>query len=236
MLPLGFRKRENALVELDTFVRFDPLLLRPPTLSRERGEPVNEAATPLPPQDLVPRIMAGDRVAEAELVERFSEGLVFLLRRWTRDRATAEDLYQETLRLALEKIRKGEVREPDKLAGFLRSLAKNLATHHYRRGSTRENRERELDDAVATVPAGDTMEPLTRLLQAEKAELVRRLIGELASDRDRQVLFRFYIAEEAKERICADLGLTSPEFNVVLFRARQRYRKLFEERLGGRGQ
>jgi RNA polymerase sigma-70 factor (ECF subfamily) len=198
---------------------------------------VSEAATPLPPSDLVSRIVAGDLRAETELVERFGEGLVFLLRRWTRDRATAEDLYQETLRLALEKIRQGEVREPEKLAGYLRSLARNLATHHYRRGSTRENRERELDDdTVAAVHAGDTMEPLTRLLQAEKAELVRRLIGELASDRDRQVLFRFYIAEEAKERICADLGLTSPEFNVVLFRARQRYRKLFEERLGGRGQ
>jgi len=96
--------------------------------------------------------------------------------------------------------------------------------------------ERDLDDAVATVPATDTMEPLNRLLAAEKAGLVRRLIGELASDRDRQVLFRFYIAEEERERICADLGLTSPELNVVLFRARQRYRKLFEERLGGRGQ
>ncbi|HEX4965251.1 MAG TPA: sigma-70 family RNA polymerase sigma factor [Thermoanaerobaculia bacterium] len=236
MLPRGFRQMENTVVELDTFVRFDPLPLRPPTLSRGRGEPVSEAATPLLPSDLVSRIMAGDRGAEAELVEHFGEGLVFLLRRWTRDRTTAEDLYQETLRLALEKIRQGEVRQPEKLSGYLRSLAKNLATHHYRRGSTREDRERELDETVATVPAGDTMEPLTRLLQAEKAGLVRRLIGELASDRDRQVLFRFYIAEEAKERICADLGLTSPEFNVVLFRARQRYRKLFEERLGGRGQ
>jgi RNA polymerase sigma-70 factor, ECF subfamily len=223
-------------VELETIAFFDPILLRPARPARAGGAPVTEAAAPLPPRDLVRRIVAGDRRAEEELLERFGEGLVFLLRRWTRDRATAEDLYQETVRLALEKIRHGEVREPEKLAGFLRSLAKNLATHHYRKGSTRENRERDLDDAVATVPAGDTMEPLTRLLAAEKAGLVRRLIGELPSDRDRQVLFRFYIAEEEKERICADLGLTSPELNVVLFRARQRYRKLFEERLGGRGQ
>ncbi len=234
MFSLDLQQRGNALVELDAFVRCEPMLLR--LGQARRGRPVIEEPAASAGGDLVRRIMAGDRGAEAELVERFGEGLVFLLRRWTRDRTTAEDLYQETLRLALEKVRKGELREPDKLAGFLRSLARNLATHHYRRGSTREGRERDLDDSVATVPAGDTTEPLTRLLAAEKAGLVRRLIGELASDRDRQVLFRFYIAEEEKERICADLGLTSPEFNVVLFRARQRYRKLFEERLGGRGQ
>ena len=223
------------MVELDAFVRCEPGPLH--LVQSHQGRPVSEAPAPSAAGgDLVRRILAGDRGAEAELVERFGEGLVFLLRRWTRDRTTAEDLYQETLRLALEKVRKGEVREPDKLAGFLRSLARNLATHHYRRGSTREDRERELDDTTAAVPGGDTMEPLTRLLAAEKAGLVRRLIGELAADRDRQVLFRFYIAEEEKERICADLGLTGPELNVVLFRARQRYRKLFEERLGGRGQ
>jgi RNA polymerase sigma-70 factor (ECF subfamily) len=185
--------------------------------------------------DLVGRIRAGDRRAEAELIARFGEGLLFLLRRWTRDPTTAEDLYQETVRLALEKIRKGEVREPDKLVGFLRSLAKNLATHHYRRGATREGREHELDESVAAVATGDPQEPLTRLLAAEKAGLVRRLIGELSSDRDRQVLHRFYIAEEEKERICADLGLSGQDFNVVLFRARQRYRKLFEERVAAEG-
>jgi RNA polymerase sigma-70 factor (ECF subfamily) len=193
---------------------------------------VNEA----PGQDLVHRIVAGDGRAEAELVERFGEGLLFLLRRWTRDATTAEDLYQETLRLALEKIRRGEVREPDKLAGFLRSLAKNLSIHHYRRGSVRGERERDLEEVGAEeVPSQGTSDQLTRLLRAEKAALVRRVIGEMPVERDRQVLFRFYIGEEDKERICADLGLTGPELNVVLFRARQRYRKLFEERFGAPG-
>jgi RNA polymerase sigma-70 factor (ECF subfamily) len=57
---------------------------------------------------------------------------------------------------------------------------------------------------------------------------VRRLIGELDTDRDRQILYRFYIAEEDKERICADLELSSLHFNRVLFRARQRFKELLE--------
>ena len=215
----------------------EPLRVLEPTGWQERGFMSEVLAFPSP-GDLVRRIAAGDSRAEEELVERFGTGLLFLLRRWTRDGATAEDLYQETLRLALEKIRQGEVREPDKLAGFLRSLARNLAVHHYRRGAVRGERERGLEEAEegAAAHAGDgDTDQLTRLLRAEKADLVRRLIGEMTVERDRQVLFRFYIAEEDKERICADLGLTGPELNVVLFRARQRYRKLFEERLGERG-
>jgi RNA polymerase sigma-70 factor, ECF subfamily len=186
--------------------------------------------------NLVSRIVAGDAGAEAELVERFGDGLLFLLRRWTRDATTAEDLYQETVRLALEKIRRGEVREPDKLVGFLRSLAKNLSIHHYRRGSVRGERERDLEEVGADGVADPApTDPLAHLLRAEKAALVRQVIAEMPVERDRQVLFRFYIGEEEKERICADLALTGPDLNVVLFRARQRYRRLFEGRFGPPG-
>lgn len=195
------------------------------------------------PADLLARIAHRDPSAEAELVERFGDGLRFLLRRWTRDAVAAEDLYQETLRLALQKIRQGEVREPERLAAFLRGLARNLSTYHYRRGAVRERRERPLEPealegASAARPGPEDESQLHQLLRSERAALVRRLIGELSVERDRQLLHRFYIAEEEKERICADLGLNGRDFNVVLFRARQRYRKLFEEhaeRARGRG-
>jgi len=49
----------------------------------------------------------------------------------------------------------------------------------------------------------------------------------MPNQRDIQVLFRFYIAEEEKEKICADHGLTGPQFNLVLHRARERYRELY---------
>ncbi|HSS75550.1 MAG TPA: hypothetical protein VLV54_02295, partial [Thermoanaerobaculia bacterium] len=50
----------------------------------------------------------------------------------------------------------------------------------------------------------------------------------------REILLRFYIAEEDKDRIAADHGLSSLQFNRVLHRARQRYKELFLERTGGR--
>src|SRR5215210_5115968 len=174
--------------------------------------PENPAMTSIgeaSPADLVRRIRGGDPRAEEELIVRFGEGLAFLLRRWTRGHTDAEDLYQETFRLALEKIRRGEVRDPDRLAGFLRALARNLSIEHYRKAARRGAREEEIETA-ADVTNPDTGQ-LGQLLRKEKVNLVRRLLDELGSERDRQILFRFYIAEEDKESIRSELGLTAPE-------------------------
>jgi len=175
--------------------------------------------------ELVDRIRAGEAGAEDELVRRFSRGLSIILRRATADAALAEDLHQETFRIALAKIRAGEVREPSKLAGYLASLARNLSIEHFRR-RTMGGASAEIDgrDHPPSPAAG----PLELLLKGEEAALARRVLSELGSERDRQVLFRFYVAEDEKREICADLGLTALQFNRVLHRARQRFRELYE--------
>jgi DNA-directed RNA polymerase specialized sigma24 family protein len=47
------------------------------------------------------------------------------------------------------------------------------------------------------------------------------------------VLYRFYLADDDKEEICAELGVSSLHFNQILCRARERYKKLFEEMRAG---
>ena len=51
----------------------------------------------------------------------------------------------------------------------------------------------------------------------------------MKSARDRAAIVRFYLDEERKEQICADLGLTELQFNLVLFRARNRLRQIFQQ-------
>jgi RNA polymerase sigma-70 factor (ECF subfamily) len=176
---------------------------------------------------LAGRIQAGEPGAEAELVQRYGPAVAGILRRATRDPSLAQDLYQDAFRLAIEKIRRGELREAAKLPGYLCAVARNLALEHYR--GTARRRNEPLDDVVEPLDAGPN--PLDRLLASEKAALVRQLIEELDSERDRQVLLRFYIAEEDKDRLCEELNLTSLHFNRVLFRARQRYKELYERRM-----
>ena len=173
---------------------------------------------------LVERILSGDRSAEAELVERYRRGVSVILMRAMGQRSMIEDLLQDTFQVALEKIRRGDLREPEKLSGFMCNLARNLAIDHVRRASRHERAERELQLNSPAPP-----DALQRLLAAEKAGIVRRILNELRPARDREVLYRFYIAEQEKQQICAELGLTSLHFNRVVFRARERYRELYEK-------
>lgn len=178
------------------------------------------------PSALVERIRAGDPAAETELVERYRHGLSYLLRKVTGDPAASEDVLQETFQVVLRRVRAGELREPDKLSGFVRQTAKNLAMRErHRSGRWKGAGEWEPDRGPADPEEGQ----LGRLLREEQARLVRRVLGELRNVRDRQILVRYYLAGHDKEEICRDLGLSSMNFNLVLFRARERFRKLVEE-------
>lgn len=207
--------------------------MAPPTDPARAAGPA-AAPAPATPADgdearaLVEAIAAGDRNAEARLVERFGRGLQILLARHTSGRPEAEDLFQDTFRVALEKLRQGELRDPSRLPGFLAGLARNLAIEHYRKGARRRtDADSEAVEAVATAAGGQ----LGELMTSEHAALVRRVIGELANERDRELLYRFYIAEEDKDEIAAAYDLSGLQFNRVLYRARQRYKELYEARL-----
>jgi RNA polymerase sigma-70 factor, ECF subfamily len=169
---------------------------------------------------IVQRIVEGDRTAEAELVARYARGVRLIINRSSSDRSAVDDLCQETFRIALEKIRRGDVRDPDRLSGFICSLARNLVVHHFRRAA----RTADADIPDKPDPAPD---PLEQLLARERAASARAVLAELASERDRQILLRFYVAGDSKEAICADYGLSSLHFNRVLFRARERYRVVY---------
>lgn len=180
--------------------------------------------------DIVRRIAAGDSGAETELVERYSRGLRFLLRRLGATPEHADDLHQETFRIVIERLRKRALDEPGGLAGFLRGTARNLWLAERRKAARRrtESDEDELDRAVYPAPS-----QLSETLLDEEAETVRRLIRELPTERDRQILLRYYVWDEDRERLCADLGLDRVHFNRVLFRARQRFKETLERHRAG---
>jgi RNA polymerase sigma-70 factor, ECF subfamily len=175
--------------------------------------------------DLVIRICGGDRQAEAELVERYKRVIMSIIRREVRDATVADDLYQETFCIVLEKIREGDVREPEKLSGFICGVARNRVIKHFQRAA----RQERLNETRETAPVPHaTSDQLKELLQKEKVGIVQQILKKMTNKRDIQVLIRFYLAEEDKEQICVDLGLTNAQFNLVLHRARERYRELYE--------
>lgn len=177
------------------------------------------------PESLVRRIRAGDLAAEEELVCRYRRPVSVVLATARRDAPAIDDLFQETFRIAIEKIRSGALRQPEKLSGFLGSIARNLAIEHFRKLAAHPTAGPPDERSLSSPAPG----PLEELLRSERAAITRRVLAELPSERDRQILFRFYIVEDDKEQICSELKLTSLHFNRVLFRARERYRALYRE-------
>jgi len=184
-----------------------------------------DGAPPDAAADLVRRIRAGDAAAESDLVSRYGRGVSMLIRRTSRDASMVDDVFQQTFQTVLEKVRRGDLREPEKLSTFIGALARNLVIHHFRKVAAHRT-SGSVEEVGAADPAPG---PLESLLRLERASIVRRVLAELPSERDREILFRFYIAEDEKDAICRDLDLTSLHFNRVLFRARERYRELYEE-------
>lgn len=176
--------------------------------------------------DLVQRIARGERAAEGEMVERYSRGLLYFLRRLSGDPHLAEDLHQETFRIVLERLRERGLDEPAKLSAFLRRTARYvfLGQHRKRKRRRTEPDPEILERAVDTRPG-----PHRRAVTDEAARSVREVIARLGTERDRQILYRFYVAEHEKEEICSDLQLDGLHFNRVLYRAKQRFRALLEQ-------
>jgi len=54
----------------------------------------------------------------------------------------------------------------------------------------------------------------------------RQMLSELSTDRDRQLLQLYYLEEREKAEICQQLALSPAHFDRVLYRAKQRFRKL----------
>ena len=179
-------------------------------------------------ENLTELIVSGNQQAEEELVRRYRQGLSAIIYQIVKNRSATEDLSQEAFTIALEKIRRGDVRDPERLSGFICGVARNLAINFVRKSRQSAIQEDigEAEDIPDTAPG-----PLEKLLEKEKGEIARQVINELKSKRDREVLIRYYITEEDKDEICDDLGLTRTQFNHIIFRAVQRYRELYEKKL-----
>lgn len=80
----------------------------------------------------VERIAQGDPAAEEAFVRQFEPKVRMMTRMRVRNEETARDLTQEILMASLEALRKGALREADKLAGFVHGVGRNLINNYFR--------------------------------------------------------------------------------------------------------
>jgi len=178
--------------------------------------------------ELAVRILAGDRAAETELVEYYTRPITLILLKRTGCQQLASDLCHDTLVVTLKHLRGGKLKNPQCLSAFIRQTAINISINHYRK----EKRYVHQDDGTFSLHLSHRDYKANKIDSRAAREVLEDVLDKLTISRDREILRRYYLAEEDKTKICSDLELSASHFDRVLYRARQRMRELIDSHDG----
>ncbi len=158
---------------------------------------------------------APDSAAEAELYRRLAPRVRLYGLRHLRDRQAAADLAQQVLLMTLERLRAGEVREPEKIASFVLG-ASRMTVIEMRRGTRR--REALLETWSDATEAFEVPEPL--VLDPDR---LAGCLGAL-SERERSVVVLTFFADKPADEVGAELAISAGNVRVIRHRALARLR------------
>ena len=178
-------------------------------------------ATDLGPEAALARRIADagprhDPAAEAELYRLLAPRVRLYGRRHLRDDEEAHDLMQQVMVTTIEKLRAGELREPERIVSFVFGTCRML-TLELRRGARR--RDALLEKYGADLPMADIAVP-PRLDEARVAACLQRL-----AERERSVLILSFYEEEPADKVGAALGLSAGNVRVIRHRDMERLRE-----------
>ena len=171
-------------------------------------------------EELARRIADGARgttdVEEAELYRRFAPRVRLYGRRHLRDGAAADDLAQDVLLLAIERLHAGEVRRPEEIGSFILGTSRMIAHSERRVARRREALAMQFMDRAAET------QPLS--IAALDTPRVAKCLAALA-ERDRLVVLLTFYADREAPHIAEDLGLTPGAVRQIRHRAMARLRE-----------
>jgi RNA polymerase sigma-70 factor, ECF subfamily len=177
--------------------------------------------------DLVERIQCGTTDGMEELYQLFSRGIRFYLVRQLGPQEL-EDKIHDTFVVVVQAIRRGELREPSRLMGFVRTIVRRQVAAHIDRAVQSRREQTEIDNTVRISDPGNS--PEETAMFSERKTLIHRVLSEIPS-RDREILTRFYLQEQSQEQICAEMELSDTQFRLLKSRAKARFGELGKKRL-----
>lgn len=177
--------------------------------------------------ELVARIKRGEESGMEDLYRLFARGIRFYLCRQLGVQEL-DDKVHDTFLIVVQAIRRGDLREPERLMGFVRTIVRRQVAAHIDHVVHTRRDEVHLDVGVRVADRGRNPEQATAIQQ--KTDFMLQVLGEM-SERDRDILTRFYLHEETQEQICQAMHLTETQFRLLKSRAKARFGELGKRRL-----
>nr|WP_252729263.1 sigma-70 family RNA polymerase sigma factor [Aliiglaciecola lipolytica] len=178
---------------------------------------------------LVDRIASGETQAEQQLVNKYWKSLFFILKKQADDDELANDIAQDTFLIVIDNIRNGKIENSSAVGAYIRRTGLNLLIAHFRKESRRKT---EYSDSI-DLEYPDTSKSIFNSLNSEKlVQIVQQVIDELPAQRDRDLLYRYFVYGQSKQLICDEFELSPAHFDRVLYRARERLKDVIQLKLG----
>jgi len=195
----------------------------PDTLEPQTDECFPDPAWP----GLVERVRAGEDSGMEDLYRIFSSGIRFhLYRRFGSQ--DLDDKVHDIFLIVAQAIRDGELREPERLMGFVRTVVRRQVAGYIETAVQARRKQAELDPGV---PLPDSRpDPERSAIEGQNMRLALRVLNGV-SKREREVLIRFYLKEQAPHEICRDMDLSETQFRLIKSRAKARFGELGKSRL-----
>ena len=172
------------------------------------------------------RVVANELSAFENVVEKYQGAVVAVAFSQCGDFAASQDIAQETFLAAWSS--REQLREPEKLLGWLCSIARRLAA-----GACRSRAQRH---ALALSDATDTFDPVEQPIDAiisrEEEELVWNAIAELPESY-REPLVLFYQESRSVQQIAQSLDISNDSAKQRLSRGREMLRSSLAEKVEG---
>jgi RNA polymerase sigma-70 factor (ECF subfamily) len=157
-----------------------------------------------------------------ELYRVFSRGVRFYLCRQLGPQ-DLDDRVHDTFIIVAQAIQRGELREPDRLMGYVRTIVRRQVAAQIEDNVLSRRQQFDLDWGLAVRDTGSN--PEQAAIRQENQQIAVKVLKSIAP-RDREILIRFYLWEQPAEQICTEMGLTDTQFRLLKSRAKARFGEL----------
>lgn len=181
--------------------------------------------------ELVERVRNGDPSGLEDLYKVLSKGIRFYLCRQLGPQ-DLDDKVHDIFLIISQSIQKGDLREPERLMGYVRTIVRRQVASHI--DTMMQTRRNQTDLEHGMTLSDYQPSPERRIMDQESLELAMRMLNSLHK-REREVLMRFYLNEQSPEQICSEMELTETQFRLIKSRAKARFGELGKRRLAQKG-
>lgn len=180
---------------------------------------------------LVEQVKSGEDAGMEQLYKLFSRGIRYYLCRQLGPQEL-EDKVHDTFLIVVNAIRRGDLREPERLMGFVRTVVRRQVAAYIEEAVHSRRDQADMESGVA-VP-DRTQNPEQEAMLRQKSELMKSALAAL-SQRDRDILVRFYLHEQTQEEICNEMDLTETQFRLLKSRAKAKFGEIGKKKLASSG-